>query len=392
MKNLTRVLIALSLLLLTLCLLTACGEKLPADYAKGTEVVIDNETPFVYDESTVKYYTSNIDGKKGSLDIEYFVYALGRDEDQEYTYQYIASIFGNKIVRHYTEGEKDTYYTIYSLPDNQLFYLSLCLKDGIYYLNKDPYVGINTSYDARCDDQLADDVYEQDFPAKIMGDKLPKRCYLDYYTPEEIERRNNLEWEFYSSGCDRAGVTSDPFVSDFYCELYAEGRHKEVEGAIRCIQDVAFDTVVEDPENEDYTVHHGSYYYDIYVFTDGTGILFFTHYNTDAYPRYTAWQKEEISLSVAEVAKLQTLLDDWDFDNIPTWNPTELMGFDGETTTVFTKGLGHDNLTSMWWASERDAVYHIREAIEEIVRAHVTVKQGRIYRSDLYEEYEWMQD
>ena len=80
-----------------------------------------------------------------------------------------------------------------------------------------------------------------------------------------------------------------------------------------------------------------------------------------------------------EVQKLTTLLDVWDFDNIPTWNPEEISGFDGETTTVFTKGLGHHNLTSMWSASERDAVYHIREAIEEIVRDHVTVERGRIY-------------
>ena len=79
------------------------------------------------------------------------------------------------------------------------------------------------------------------------------------------------------------------------------------------------------------------------------------------------------------MAELQALLDIWDFNNIPTWNPEEFSGFDGETTTVFTKGLGHDNLTSMWSASERDAVYHIREAIEEIVHNHVTVERGRIY-------------
>ena len=55
-------------------------------------------------------------------------------------------------------------------------------------------------------------------------------------------------------------------------------------------------------------------------------------------------------------------------------------------TTVFTKGLGHHNLTSMWSASERDAVYHIREAIEEIVRDHVTVERGRIYNLAWYEK------
>ncbi len=396
MKKLTHTLIALSLLVLTLCLLTACGEKLPADFAKGEDVKIDNETPFVYDESSVQTVTvkSAFTGKPEERSLDEFVRAW-TDDEEAIPYSRIAGYFGNKIVRHFTADGKDSYYTVYSLPDNQIFYLFLCMKDGVLYLDQEYYL-YNSAWPIDIRDEYAytmtEYIYEQDLPSAILGDKLPSYCYLDYYTPEEIERRNNLEWEFYSSGCDRAGVTSDPFVSDFYCELYAEGRHKEVEGAIRCIQDVAFDTVVEDPENEDYTVHHGSYYYDIYVFTDGTGILFFTHYNTDAYPRYTAWQKEEISLSVAEVAKLQTLLNDWDFKSIPTWNPEEFSGFDGETTTVFTKGLGHNNLTSMWSASKRDAVYHIREAIEEIVRAHVTVEQGRIYRSDLYEEYEWMQD
>ena len=86
-----------------------------------------------------------------------------------------------------------------------------------------------------------------------------------------------------------------------------------------------------------------------------------------------------------EVSKLQALLDIWDFDHIPTWNPAEFSGFDGETTTVFTQGLGHHNLTSMWSATERDAVYHIRKAIEEIVRDHVAVEQGRIYNPAWYE-------
>ena len=40
----------------------------------------------------------------------------------------------------------------------------------------------------------------------------------------------------------------------------------------------------------------------------------------------------------------------------------------------------------MWSASERDAVYHIREAIEEIVRDHVTVERGRIYNLAWYEK------
>ena len=387
MKRILCLMLSVLLLLSAVLALPACSgkNKLPADYVKGDAEVIDNETPFVYNDSTVKYYHEKYNGETVSLDISDFVYHLSQVEERDFSYAYIASVFGNKIVRHYTEGDRDTYYTVYSLPDNELFYLSLCMKDGALYLDKDPYSGLNETLDARWDN-LNGYVYEQDFPAAILGDALPSDCYLDYYSPEEIERRNNLEWEFYGEYCSRAGIPTDPFTSDFYCDLYAQGRHKEVDGAIRCIQSVSFDTEEGDPESEDYTIHHGSYFYDIYVFTDGTGVLFFTHFNTDVYPRYAVWQKEEIKLSTIEVEKLTTLLDVWDFNNIPTWNPEEFSGFDGETTTVFTSISGHHNLTSMWSATERDAVYHIREAIEEIVRDHVTVERGRIYNLAWYEK------
>ena len=387
MKRILCLTLALLMTLSALLCLPACSgqNKLPADFVKGDEIVIDNETPFVYDESTVRYYEYEYEGREYSDTIAWRCFWL-EDSEHEYTYSSIAKLFGNKIVRHYTEDGQDTYYTVYSLPDNRLFYMSLYMKDGVLYWNKDLYSGLNETYDARWVEGWKGTVYEQDFPAAILGDALPADCYLDYYSPEEIERRNNLQWEFYGEDCSRAGIPTDPFTSDFYCDLYAQGRHKEVDGAIRCIQSVSFDTEEGDPESEDYTVHHGAYFYDIYVFTDGTGILFFTHFNTDVHPRYAVWQKEEIKLSVIEVQKLTTLLDVWDFDNIPTWNPDEFSGFDGETTTVFTKGLGHHNLTSMWSATERDAVYHIREAIEEIVRDHVTVERGRIYNLAWYEK------
>ena len=352
-------------------------------------MVIDNETPFVYDEASVRYYTIVEEGIECEYTIDDVVYWMG--EEKEYTHAQMASLFGNKILRHFTKGDKDVYYSVYSLPDNYLFYLFLRLDDGVYYVDRDYYieqdylVRIIQTYDAR-NDGLEDLWYEQDFPAAILGDKLPSSCYLDYYSPEEIERRNNLEWEFYGEHCDRAGLTTDPFISDYYCELYEQGRHKELDGAIRCIQSVSFDTVTKGETEADDVVYHGTYVYDIYVHTDGTGVLYFYHFNADSYPRYTAWQTEVITLSPTETATLQALLDEWDFVNIPTWNPAELSGFDGETTTVYVAGLGHSNLTSMWSASERDAVYHIREAIEEIVRSHVTVNRGRIYNEKELED------
>ncbi len=380
MKRIICTAISLLLTLSAVLLLPACSGKnqLPADYVKGDEAVIDNETPYIYDPAqNVIMKVTDQDG----IPWEYDVYDYGegccyRSDDKTYTYDSVIKYYGNKPIRMLETEEETLYYTVYSLDDNTLCYIYF-EKEGEDYILEQCY-----QVDVRDDEFMVDITHPHDLPSAIIGDKLPARCYLDYYEPEEIERRNNLQWEFYGEDCSRAGIPTDPFVSDFYCELYAQGRHKEVEGAIRCIQSVSFDTEEGAPEDEDYTVHHGAYFYDIYVFTDGTGVLFFTHFNTDVYPRYAVWQREEIKLSVAEVAKLQSLLDSWNFNDIPTWNPEEFSGFDGETTTVFTTGLGHHNLTSMWSASERDAVYHIRTAIEDLVRAHVTVEEGRIYNSE----------
>ena len=388
MKRILCLTLALLMTLSGLLCLPACSgqNNLPADFVKGDEIVIDNETPFVYDESTVKTAPVKTPSGKEEWHVDGLC-GIWNDGEEDVPYSKVSSYFGNKIIRHRVADGQDTYYTVYSLPDNQIYYVFFRMKDDVLVLDPEHTINvINLALDIREKEMIAEYVYEYDLPSAIIGDKLPAHCYLDYYEPEEIERRNNLEWEFYGSACGSAGLSTDPYKSDFYCELYAEGRHKEVDGAIRCIQSVSFDTEEGDPESEDYTVHHGAYFYDIYVFTDGTGILFFTHFNTDVHPRYAVWQREEIKLSTIEVEKLTTLLDVWDFNNIPTWNPEEFSGFDGETTTVFTSISGHHNLTSMWSASERDAVYHIREAIEEIVRDHVTVERGRIYNLAWYEK------
>ncbi len=381
MKRILLIALALLMTLSALISLPACSKR-PDDYLKGDQIVIDNETPYVYDpRQNVTVTVKDQHGDPWEWDVYSFAEACCRDgEEQTYPYASVIRHFGNKPLRELVTEEGVLYYTVYSLDDHTLCYIYF-EKSGEQYILADCYHA-----DGRNDPDMAPITLPHDRPSVILEGKLPKSCYLENYTPEEIERRNNLEWEAYGAACGSAGIPTDPYLSDYYCRLYAEGRHKEVDGALRCIQSVSFDTEEGDPEDEDYTIHHGAYFYDIYVFTDGTGILFFTHFNTDAYPRYAVWQSEEIELSAAEVSRLQALLDSWEFDSIPTWNPEEYSGMDGETTTVFTKGLGHHNLTSMWSASERDAVYHIREAIEEMVRTHVTVERGRIYNPAWYEK------
>lgn len=374
MKKLTTYFLVLATLLSVALSFISCG-KLTADYVRGDEVVIDNVTPFVYNESTFKIYRYK--NKERGYTEEYSVSEYVRlacdFSDYDYTYKQIASLFGNKILRHYTENGKDTYYTVYSLPDNSIFYLSCYLKDGEYYLDKHYSFALNSSYDIRTD--LTGYVYDHDTPSAILGDKLPADCYLDYYSAEVISRRNSAELSNYLYNCNKAGIGSDPFGSDYYVELYEQDLHYEIESSIRCVQYVSFDIITEK------TGSHGIYAYDIFIFKDGTAHLIFYHYK-DKSPRFTLIQKEMIQLSSSEVEGLKATLEEWDFENIPTWNPEEFKGgVDGETTYIFAinSPLDYGKLISMWESTERYGIYHIRSAIEELVQTHVTVNEGRVY-------------
>ena len=341
--------------------------SLPQDYVKGNAVVIDNETPFVYDPSMYKEWTPK--GKNYSYDPETFVQHASWT-DYEYTYKEFASVFGNKILRHYTEGDKDVYYTVYSYPGNYLFYLCCYVKDGEYYISKNYSWAYNSFHDAR--DDLEVYVFEQDVPDVILEGKLPPSCYLDYYSPEEILENNFFEWKNYVYTCEKAGVPSDPYLSDYYKELYDEDRLDNLEGAVRCFQYVSFDIINGN------NASHGVYFYDIYLFNDGTATLLFCHYK-DTRHRYTVLQSERIQLSADEVNVLTSLLEEWDYENIPTWNPEGHFGCDGEQTYIYVKKGGSSHLISMWESNERYGIYHIRTAIEELVRSHVTVNEGRVF-------------
>ena len=384
MKRILCMTLAALLLLSAILVLPACSHKFPADFVKGDEIVIDNETPFVYDESTVKTAPVKTPSGKEEWHVDGLC-GIWNDGEEDVPYSKVSSYFGNKIIRHYTEDGKDTYYTVYSLPDNELFYLSLCMKDGALYLDKDPYSGLNETLDARWDN-LNGYVYEQDFPAAILGDALPADCYLENYTPEEIAQEIEFKWASYYDVCnqiniphsmnhDRAGVKCRKFI--------------------RCIQSVSFDLV-----RDDGNTYHGYYVYDLYVYEDGTGVLYFDHlYYADLFQQsaYHIIQEETIPLTVEEVNSVVDVMVEQDFAHHPTWNPEEFMGMDGRGTDIFAAGNfgggGWDtHLISMWSPTPRYPHHHIREAIEDLVRAHVTVEEGRIYRPDLYEEYEWMQD
>lgn len=203
------------------------------------------------------------------------------------------------------------------------------------------------------------------------------------YTPDENAENVAWEWASYYRLCNEVNIPHS---------VYADRDNVQSYPFIRCIQSVSFDIVRNDKG------FHGVYVYDIYVHDDGSGVLYFYHLDDQNYLpsyTYTLIQEETVSLTAEEVASVTNVMDEWDFANQPTWNPEELMGFDGETTYIYARGEFADtyceHMISMWEPTERYAHYHIRTAIEDLVRAHITVEEGRIYRKDLYEEYHWMQ-
>lgn len=368
MKHLTRALIAFSLLMMALCLMTACGEKLPADYLDGTDVVIDNETPFVYAPETDVKITLPTDGWECSV-LEYVAECCSTIDDATYRYQSVSQYFGNKPVRELVKDDETLYYTVYSLTDHSLLYL-------YFETSGDDYICSHYfTADGREDDVTKDFVLPQDLPTAILGDKLPKRCYLDYYSQDEIIKRNKNEWAGYYHACNTAQLPHN---------VNADPEGNRADDFIRCIELVTFDIDPTETEGG----YSGMYVYDAYVYEDGTGSLYFYHLCDKNYLpsyTYTLLQKEIIPLTSDEVTALMNLLDTWNFADQPTWNPEEMSGTDGSSTLIYATYDNGENLISMWEPTARYPHYHIRTAIEDLVRAHVTVEEGRVYRLELYE-------
>ena len=212
-------------------------------------------------------------------------------------------------------------------------------------------------------------------------------------SPEEIARNVEDKWVEYCVMCNEINISPAPESFGYYNNGVGYSKF------IRCIQEVSFDIVRDDGRN----TYHGCYVYDLYIYEDGTGELRFAHLchmNTEQVIykyEYQSVQEESIPLTVEEVSSVVNVMIEQDFAHQPTRHPDEEMGFDGGTTMIlgvgnFGGGRRDEHLISMWEPDERHPHHHIRTAIEDLVRTHITVEEGRIYRPDLYEEYPWMQD
>jgi len=364
----------LLLILAAIPALSGCSDKRAADYVKGDEIVIDNETPYIYDPTqNVTMELSDRDGRPWDCNV--FDYGSGccyRTDDKTYTYNSVIKYYGNKPIRMLETEEETLYYTVYSLDDNTLCYIYF-EKEGDSYILTDCFQA-----DVRDDEVMMDMTYPHDLPSAILGDKLPEDCYLKNYTPEEIAENVEWKWSNYYDACNHVNIPHS---------LHHDRDGVECWKFIRCIQSVSFDIVRND------NGFHGVYVYDIYVHDDGTGVLYFYHLDDQNYLpsyTYTLIQEETVSLTAEEVSSVVNVMIEQDFANHPTWNPEERTGFDGSSTKIFAAGnFGgggyEEHLIAMWEPTPRYPHHHIRTAIENLVRTHVTVEEGRIYRPELYE-------
>ncbi len=186
----------------------------------------------------------------------------------------------------------------------------------------------------------------------------------------KILAKNKEMWTDYYRRCNAVNVPHSAYVTP-------DGR--EAENFIRCMYRVFFDNGLD---------YEGVYVYDIYLTDDDTGILYFYHLigdNPGETYSYTLLQSESVSLTSEMGLNFIVLMSELNFENQPTWNPDEKLGMDGGTTYVYGRGNFGENLIVMREAKETDPHSYIRTAIEDLVRAHITVEEGMVYRPELYE-------
>jgi len=342
-----------TLLLFTLVFLiglSGCGSDLPDGYVPQGEIVIDNETPFAATDPETLPFSVTIGDVMNAVN----------HNDMKYTYLEYAEYCGNKVIRHYTENGADTYYTVYSQTPTSVRYVILLRDDsGVFYIDPDC-----TQYPAVDSRDTITGIFDYDQPSVILNGKMPDSCYKENYSYDQVNQIVEEKWRLYNTECAMAGLKSD-----FY---YTQLSEDKAELFIRCLQTVSFDG----RENGD----HGLYVYDISVREDGSGSLRFQHMYLHAYPSYEPPEQDvTVPLSAEVVTSLLNLFDEYDFDNIPTWNPEEFNGFDGETTYILRSDGWNSHLITMWESTEGYGIYHIRCAIEELVKKYIPVTSGRIY-------------
>ncbi|MBQ9134115.1 MAG: hypothetical protein IJX64_06240 [Clostridia bacterium] len=191
---------------------------------------------------------------------------------------------------------------------------------------------------------------------QLLQDYVSGTTSLDYYTIQQVNEKIERRWKQYLNHCEEislSGLAEDVFDS----------AEKPLQYVYRTVQYKFFDTITDNRVGSG-----GIYNYDLCLYEDGTAELIYRHF--DEGDPYVLLREMRIALDSEEQSRIEATLSEWDLANIPTWNPEEPLGVDGETTYILGTDGYTPHLASMWCAGERYGIYHIRTALEEIVRAH----------------------
>lgn len=161
----------------------------------------------------------------------------------------------------------------------------------------------------------------------------------------------------YNNYCNKLGL-------DAFCEDVFESTDKQIEYFYRTIQFVMFDVV-----EENHFAKSGIYNYDVCLYKDGTAEMIYRHGVEDG-KVYVIDNTMRFELGENELTVLNGIFSECDFENLPTWNPQEPQGSDGETTYVFGTNRLFGHLAARWCAPPEDGVYKIRNIMEQLLRAH----------------------
>jgi hypothetical protein len=212
--------------------------------------------------------------------------------------------------------------------------------------------------------------------------------------PFETARLAEQVWDDYMSTCAMIGCNPQYDFSN-------EDTSPHVSEVIRCVYVESFDESIptDQPlaENERYSPT-GSYVYDICIYNDGSGYLHYQQWGSIHTVEVGYWEFEgetremteligwrnvlftesTVELTAEEVGSIFAVMEQHDYENVPTTNPYMYTGMDGDTTFVVysssTRLADHvdwrGHMISTWCAKEGSPCYEIRKAIEKLVIAH----------------------
>ena len=183
-----------------------------------------------------------------------------------------------------------------------------------------------------------------------------KDCDLTTISLQEINAKIEQRWRWYTDDCKK--VSLNALAEDVF-----DTAEKPLKYVYRTVQYKMFDTITDNR-----FASGGIYNYDLCLYKDGTAELVYRHYDEGS--PYVLLREMRIALDSEEQAHIEATLSEWDLNSIPTWNPEEPLGVDGETTYILGTNGYDTHLASMWCADDRYGIYHIRTALEETVRAH----------------------